>query len=500
MGVYIIFTNVRKLVIRVSISKNYVLNIIMTITGILFPMITFPYVSRILMPEYIGKITFSQSIVFYFVTVALLGIPIYGTRELSKVKDQIEEFKKIFTELFFIGIVGSIFSFIFAILLFNFNMKLLENKEILYIFSIQIISAFLNLDYLFVVLEKHRRRAIRALFLRMISILFIFIFVKSYKDYMIYAVILVVPEIVMRVLDFISIKEYIKTNVRLNYKRHIKALLILFISAISVSLYVSLDSTMLGLIINDSAVGLYASASKMTKILIPIIVALETVIGPQLIYNIKEKNKQKIFEKINMFLDFNFLLGIQFIFLLFILSKDVILLFSGEKFISASAAMRVMLPVIFFIPVGSFMSGKIMISHNLEKLSLKFNFLGMLSNAILNYILIPKYGIVGAGIATLFTEGLMCILKTLRVKKIYPEYNMITRERLRYILIGLLITIFLSFIKSKIEIYGCLINILIVGILYMVIYLFSLLVMKDKLILNFFKKIKSEFLVKVIGE
>ncbi|MEG2847764.1 MAG: flippase [Bacilli bacterium] len=483
-----------------SISKNYILNIIMTITGILFPMITFPYVSRVLMPEYIGKVTFAQSIIFYFTTLALLGIPIYGTRELSKERQDLNRFKAILTELIIIGVLGSIISFTIVFIGIKFISKLSEIKEILYILSLQVIFSFLNLDYLFIVLEKHKRRALRALFIRIISIILMFIFVKTYQDYRIYVLILVIPEILMRILDFISIKEYLDFKGNLDLKKHMKSLCILFISALSVSLYVSLDSTMLGIIIGNSSVGLYASASKMSKVLIPLIIALQTVIAPQLIYHIKEKNKEKVFEKIDIFLDFNFLLGMQFIFLLFILSKDMILLFSGEKFIDANLAMKVMLPVIFFIPVGSFMSGKILISHNLEKLSLKFNFLGMLLNATLNYILIPKSGIVGAGFATMFTEGLMCLLKTLKVKKIYPEYKVITNDRLRYILVGLIVTLLLLFIKNRIEIKSIILNIFFVGSLYGLSYIGSLIILKDKLILDLLNKVIFKIIKKNRGK
>lgn len=475
-----------------SVSKNYLLNVLMTITGILFPMITFPYVSRVLMPEYIGKVTFAQSIVFYFTTLALLGIPIYGIRELSKTKKEPEEFKRIFTELLIIGIIGSLVSFGLIFLVINFNSKLQEVKSLIYIFSIQVICSFLNLDYIFIVLEKHKRRAIRALLLRIISIVLMLTFVKSYEDYKIYAGILVVPEVITRILDLISVKEYIVLKNSLKLKRHMKSLLILFVSSLSVSLYVSLDSTMLGLIEGDSSVGLYASASKMTKVLIPLIIALETVIAPELIRYIKENKKEKVFEKVDMFLDFNFFLGIQFIFIMFLLSKDMILLFSGEKFISADLAMKIMLPVIFFIPVGSFMSGKILISHNLEKLSLNFNIIAMISNATLNYLLIPKYGIAGAGFATMFTEGLNCVLKTLRVKKIYPDYRVLTKDRLKYILIGSILTLLLLGIKIKYVNYNLFYNILIIGSLYSILYLIALYIFKDKIIIDLSKIIEGK--------
>lgn len=474
-----------------SISKNYILNLITIATGILFPIITFPYISRVLMPEYLGKITFAQSIVFYFITISLLGIPIYGVRELSKEKNDINKFREKLTELFLIGIIGSLVSFVIYYLFINNIKELKSIKSVLQLFSIQVLFSFLNLDYVFIVLEKHKRRAVRSLIIRGISIVLIIFLVKTYEDYLIYVLILVIPEIIMRILDFFTIKKYLNFKNKINLKRHMKSLFILFISSISVSLYVNLDSTMIGLMLGNSSVGIYTSASKMTKILIPLIVALETVIAPELIYSIKENNIKKIFEKINIFVNFNFIVGIQLIFILFILSKEIILLFSGTNFIQGIGVMEIMLPVIFFIPVGSFMSGKILISHNLEKLSLRFNLIGMIINLVLNYILILKYGILGAAIATMSSEGIVCILKTLRVKKIYPTFNLFTLNRLKYLVIGLFITLFLLQIKTKIILQNELINIVIFGGLYVMFYISILTLSKDKIILILFSKVRQ---------
>ncbi|MGL5951193.1 MAG: flippase, partial [Cetobacterium sp.] len=434
-----------------SVSKNYLLNIVMTITGILFPVITFPYISRVLMPEYVGKVTFSQSFVFYFITLALLGIPVYGTRELSKNKGEHEreEFKKIFTELLVIGVIGSIISFIGFNIILQFSKQLQENRDIFRYFSLQVLFSFLTLDYVFIVLEQHKRRALRSLFMRFLSVILLFLLVKNPEDYKVYVLILVVPELLMRVFDLYTLRSYINLKEKIQLKRHMKSLLILFISAISVSLYVSLDSTMLGFMRGDIEVGLYTSGSKMSRILIPIIVSLSTVIGPKLIYSIKNGEKEKVFRNIDMFLDFNFMLGIQFIFILYIISKETVLLFSGDKFIGATGVMQILLPVIFFIPVGSFMSGSIIISHGLEKLSLRFNFISMISNALLNYFLIPKFGIMGAGFATMSTEGIACILKSTYVKKLYPDYMMITKKRMKYIFLGIISMGITAMIKTR---------------------------------------------------
>lgn len=472
-----------------SISKNYLLNILLTMTGILFPIVTFPYISRVLMPEYVGKITFAQSIVFYFSTLALLGIPIYGLRELSKFREEIDKFKQTLTELLIIGILGSCISFVLFIIVVNSNETLNRIKDILQVFSLQVILSFLSLDYVFIVLEKHKRRAYRALSLRITSILLMYIFVKSYEDYLIYTMILVIPEMIIRILDFLTIKKYLSFNSKIEIKKHIRPLFILFLSALSVSLYVSLDSTMLGFMKGNIEVGLYASASKMTKIVIPIIISLETVIAPSLIYAIKKKDLEKIYSKIDIFLDYNFFLGIQILFLLLILSRDITLLFSGERFIESIETMKIMLPIVIFIPIGSFMGNKILISNNLEETTLKLNILGMIFNLVLNIIFIPKYGILGAGFSTMVTEGMMCILKTYMVKKIYPNYKVITNNRLKYVTTGISITSLILFFEKKIIIFSHILNIFIVSIIYFSIFLVVLFLSKDRILMNSLKKI-----------
>lgn len=479
-----------------SISKNYILNIVMTITGILFPMITFPYISRILMPEYLGKIAFSQSISSYFITLSLLGIPIYSVRELSKNKYNESEFKKIFTELIIIGLIGSIFSFvIFQILINNFNV-FIEHKSLLMIFSVQILLSFINIDYIFIVLENHKRRAIRSLILRGVSLFLMFNFVKNESDYIIYAYIIIFPELLIKILDFYSVKKYLNFKINYQIKNHLKPLSILFLTTISISLYDQIDTTMLGSMNGDKEVGLYSSAVKMSRILIPIIGALSTVIEPQLIHNIKEKNQKEIYKKFDMFLDFNFFIGFQMVCLLEILSKNIIIFFAGEKYSSAATTMQVLLPIIIFISIGSFMGGRVLTSNNLEKIPLKCNLIALILNISLNFIFIPKYGILGAGISTVITEGINCILKSLNVKKIYKNYKILTINRLKYILIGVIVSILTIFFKSKLNKLNNLLVIIIIGGIYICLYFSILLIVKDKIILKSLKmlvyKLKSE--------
>lgn len=194
-----------------NLSKNYLYNIISLFTGTLFPFIIFPYISRILMPEYLGKVTFAQSLTSYFVTLALLGIPIYGVRELSKVQaaDEKTQFSKTFTELIFVSLISSIFSAMIFLLLISFNSKVEEIKMLMYLYLFQVIFAFLNLDYIFIVLEQHKRRTIRTVILRIVSLILIVTLVKKPEDYLIYGAILIFPEILARFIDIYFCKKNI---------------------------------------------------------------------------------------------------------------------------------------------------------------------------------------------------------------------------------------------------------------------------------------------------
>lgn len=465
-----------------NLSKNYLYNVISLFTGMLFPFITFPYISRILMPEYLGKVTFAQSLTSYFIRLALLGIPVYGVRELSRaiVSEEKNDFSKIFTELLLISLISSVFSTILFYLLISFNSKVEEIKMLMYLYLFQVIFAFLTLDYIFIVLERHKRRTIRTVILRVISLALMLTLVKKPEDYLIYGAILIFPEIIARIIDFYFCRKYIYTKMKdLNFKRHFRSLLTLFIFSFSIGIYVSLDTTILGFMKNEEEVGLYSTGTKLVKMIIPIVSILGTVMAPQIIKHIKKKDNEQVYSMIDKFIDFCFLLGIPGIFLMTFLAKDIILLISGNTFINSTPTMKLTAIIIITIPLGTFFGSQILIPNDKEKLVLKVSVIGMTLNVILNLLLIPKYGIEGAAFALLATEFLICVYRGFEVKKIYPDYKFITQERINYITIGL-ISFGLLFIVRGLVNYNYMINILLFSTIYAFVYFSGLIILKDK--------------------
>lgn len=481
-----------------SVSKNYLYNVLLIISNTIFPIITFPYVSRVLMPEYLGKVYFVQGVVAYFLILAVLGAPNYGIRELSKAKSigDWDEFKKIFTELLLMTIMSSIGAVALLLLIVNLYGEFTSEKLLFYIFGIQVLFECFHINYIFVVMENHKRRLIRSFTIRLLSLGFLFYFVKTSEDYYLYALLLVVPEVIARIIDIYSVRKYITFNFKsLNFKRHINNMLVVFMYLFTIGIYGSIDTTMLGIMINDTEVGLYSAAVKMYRMVLPVILTLGIVLSPRIIGAIKKDIKKDIYKNIDIFIDYCFIVGVPATILMIYLAPEFTLLFSGKDFKGAIITMIIMAPCIWFVSIGTFIGGQILLPNDLERYILKVSLAGVVINIGLNYFLIPEYLRNGAAIATLITEILISLVKINKMKNIYPDYKLFTKDRVLTIFIGIFVFIGVYFLGLKIKDYGKLITLFSIPIIFASIYFPFLLICGNKgikyVVDSIFRKIKK---------
>ena len=469
-----------------SVSKNYLYNVLLIISNTIFPIITFPYVSRVLMPEYLGKVYFVQGVVAYFLILSVLGAPNYGIKELSKAKGIGDwlEFKKIFTELFIMTILSSIGS---LILLYG---KFYQEKLIFYIFAIQVLFECFHINHFFIVMENHKRRLIRSFTIRILSLGFLFYFIKTPNDYYLYALLLVVPEVLARVIDVISVRKYFYFK-DLNFKRHTNSMFIIFLYIFTIGIYGSIDTTMLGIMINDIEVGLYTAAVKMYKMVLPVILTLGTVLSPRIIGAIKRKEKENIYKNMDIFIDYCFIVGVPATLLMMLLAREFTLLFSGPDFKGAIETMIIMSPCLGFLALGTFIGGQVMLPNDLEKDILIISIFGVFLNIGLNYFLIPVYLRNGAALATLITEVIVALIKIGKMKKLYVDYKILTKDRVLTVFVGVIISYGIYLKIGYIREFGNLITLLIIPILYGIIYFLILILLKNKRILSWLVFIKK---------
>jgi O-antigen/teichoic acid export membrane protein len=474
-----------------SIRKNFILNIIKTIMNIIFPLITFPYVSRILLPEGVGKVNFAQSIIAYFVVVSAVGISTYGVREAAKIRDDKDKLSKLVQELLIINMISTVIVYIlfFIFIMVQSNLK---NKGLLLVMSSTILFTTIGLEWLYNALEEYAYITIRSIAFQFISLVLLFIFVRTKNDYLNYAVLLVISSVGSNILNFFHARKFINCKWYKNYelKRHIKPLSIMFAMSITTTIYLNLDSVMLGYISGDAAVGLYTTSMKINKIVLAIVLSMGTVLMPRLSFYYNN-DKKEIFNKlIGKSLDLMLMIALPCIIGMSLLSNEIILLISGKEFITASLAMKILNPIILVIGLSHLIGLQILVPIGKEKYTLYSFGAGAIASFLLNILLIPKFSYNGAAVATLVAESSVTLTQMYFGWE-YVKDKLFTKSKLSYIIGSFLIIIVVLFVKKMFVNY---IYVLLISIsLSSLIYALTLIIMKDEFALEITNRLKSAF-------
>lgn len=418
-----------------SLKKNAVLNVTKTLFSLIFPLITFPYVSRILLPEGLGKINFARAIMEYFVLIASLGISLYGTREAAKVRNDAYLLSKFSKEIFIINISATVFAYaLFFIALFAVH-KFEAYRALLCIFSATILFTTIGMDWLYNGVEDFYYITIRYIIFNIISLMLMFIFVRNQNDCLVYAVILVLSSTGANLLNFIHSRKYINFSCvkELEFKKHLKPVLIMFAMALTIKVYTVLDTTMLGFICGDWHVGIYSAAVKINKIILALVVSASMVLLPRLSYYSEHNDYEKFTAVTKKGLDFLLLVAIPCAVGLCLLSPQIISLLSGNAYTAAIPAMRIMNPIILMIGISNFIGLQLFMPLRKEKYTLYSVLCGAAINFTLNMILIPRYQVLGAAVSTLVAETVVTVIQLFLAKDIV-DLKALARKGVLYLL------------------------------------------------------------------
>ena len=391
-----------------SIRKNAAFNVMKTAMSMLFPLITFPYASRILSPEGIGKVNFANSIVAYFTLIAGLGIEFYGIREGAKVRHDKDKLSKLTMELFLLNLISTVISYgLFAISLI-FVPKLFDYRLLLLVCSSTIVFSPLSLHWLYGALEEYKFVAIRSMAIQLLSLVFLFVFVRTQNDSVISAV-------GANVCNLIHARKFVSLHVKekLNIAQHVKPVMFFFGSALAVSVFSMLDTSMLGFLTDDAQVGYYSAATKLVRMIRDLFPAVFTTLLAKLSIESASDSKTELQSVIEKTLNFIMALAFPIIAGLLIFGEPVLLLLSGEKYIPAIPTLNILIPMILFSAWSGFLGGGTMLSSpGKESLYLLCEVSGAVLNVCLNFLMIPFWKSFGAGFATLLTEFAFAIIFT----------------------------------------------------------------------------------------
>ena len=231
-----------------SLKINFIMNAILTMSQFLFPLITFPYISRILLPVGTGKVSFATSVISYFVMFAQLGIPTYGIRACAQVRDDQEKLTRTVHELFLINLVMSIIAYVALFGAIAFVPRMRQDKELFLIVGLTILFNTIGMEWLYKALEQYTYITVRSILFKFIALVAMFALVHEQKDYVIYGAISILAASASNIFNFFHLHKYVSLKPIGNYKfrQHFKAVFVFFAMSCATTIYTNLDTVMLG--------------------------------------------------------------------------------------------------------------------------------------------------------------------------------------------------------------------------------------------------------------
>lgn len=415
-----------------SLKVNSILNIIKTCSSVLFPLITYPYISRVLQPTNIGKVNFGSSYVSYFSLIASLGISTYAIRECSKKREDRSDLSNIASQIFSINIYTTLIAYILLAISLIFFRRLDSYRTLIIIQSTAILFTTIGTDWINTAMEDFSYITIRTIAFQFISLILMFLLVRSPEDYVKYATISVISSSGANILNYFYVKKYcdIKFTNNIDWKVHYKPILLLFVMILSMQIFNNIDITMLGLIKGDYEVGLYSTAVKVTNVIGQLSASILWVFLPKLtiLYNSKDYIEvNKLVAKI-----FNALVTVGFPCAVgsICLSKQIVLLIGGESFIGAKESLIVLMLFFLVKLFGEYFLGNMtLLPNNGENAYMKICIVTAVFDALVNLLLIPKYGATGAALATLLS-GIISIPLYYKAKPNYIKLNYVFKTML----------------------------------------------------------------------
>ena len=476
-----------------SLKENFIYNMIGTVSGFLFPMITFPYISRVITAEGIGQVQFYSSIINYVVLLTSLGIPMYATREIARVRDNIADLSRTTTEIISLNLILNIIGYA-AVFVMCFTIdQVMQNIPLFLLLSTSILLTTIGCPWFFSGVEDFKYITIRGLIIKIICIVFLFLFVRDKSDLMYYAAYTVFGSIGNNILNFIRLRKYIRLDAfelrELKIWSHLKPALAIFIFNLVTSIYVNLDKVMVGFLSNNESVGYYTSASTLSHILLMAVTSLGTVMLPRLSNLVKQGDMESFNSLAKKSYNFIVTTSLPICGGLIILAPSLIRIFSGDMFIPAIHTLQFLSPIIVAIGISNLIGIQVLYPLGKIKIVTISTLVGAIINCTLNFLLIPKYAQNGAAVATVSAEICVTLTQIIIARKYIP-FKFIDKNFV-YCLVATLVMLFICHLFISL---GCsdVINLFVVPIVGAILYSIMMFLTKNEFVIEALQTVSSK--------
>ncbi len=473
-----------------NIKSNLIYNILYQILVLIVPLVTTPYVSRVLTPSGLGSYSVTTAITKYFVLFALLGMNNYGNRMIAKSKKDKNKLSDTFWSLWYFQLIfslGTIFLYILYIIMLG-----LKKYDILILCQIPyILSCVFEVSWFFYGMEEFKLMVKRNVSIKVLTMILIFCFVKEQNDVWIYTLInsmslllgqlILWPKILRKV-------DYRKANLK-QIKQHLKPNFVLFVSVLAVSVYTLMDKIMLERFSLLEEIGYYENAEKLFTIAISIVGAIGAVMLPRVSSLEEEKNNEQINKYIKKSLKYIMIFAIGIAFGIFSVAKPFSEIFFGKEFAKCGPLLMILSPAIIFYSWSNILRTQYLLPKEKDKIFVKGTIYAAIVNFIINLLLIPKYGSIGAVVGTTGAQLTEALYQTLKIRKELKLFKEIVMQ-IPYIIFGAVMYIICLFVSKKLynQALSLLTQIIFGGTFYMLLSVINLYRKRDELILSIISK------------
>lgn len=476
-----------------SIKRNFIYNIMYQLLILILPLITAPYVARVLGTDGTGTYAYTYSIANYFILFAMLGLNNYGNRSIAKIRDDKEALSNTFWNIYALQFISAALAIVIYILYISF---FLNDYWVVFIYQLVYVgSALFDINWFFFGIEQFKLTVMRNTVIKLLSVGLVFIFVKSAEDLWLYTLICAGGMMMSNLVLWPFLRQFVyfkKPEIKI-IKTHIIPNFILFIPILALSLYKIMDKIMLGRMSGMIQVGFYDNSEKIINIPMGIIMALGVVMLPKMSNLAANKNIEQSRKYLEYSLHFIAFLAPALTFGIAGIAPEFALIFYGEEFAACGRIITVLSPIILFISLGNVIRTEYLIPNNKDKIFVISIIIGAIINLTMNILAIPKFGALGTAVATICAEASVAIVQTLAVWKSIPVRMYLNKVSV-YAVIGTVMYLAIRVVASILgrSITTIAVEIIIGSMVYIILSFICLWFLKDDLLAGIITDIKKK--------
>lgn len=472
-----------------SMAKNYIYNLILTTLNIIFPLITAPYLSKILGAENIGKVNYATSIVNWFILFAAFGIPRYGVREIARKRDSRKKCSDAFWNLLIIQMALSLVCIVIYLVVIFTNSTFNTDLGLYLSMIVMIVLSIFSIDWFYQGMEEYGYITVRNIFVKLITIILMFIMIKNRDQYLRYAILNIIGLGFNNVLNYFHAFKYVDKKVyKLKLGYYIKELKVYFMTTLVVALYTQLDQVIVGSV-SQKDLALYVRSSTILGVGLNVTNSLITILIPRVSYLVVN-NYSEFKRTIKKSINYIYILALPCVAGIFMLSDEIMYILGGKEFLPASSSLKIISFVVLVTSIGAWQINQILLSLRKEKVAFNIQSLGCIISIIMNLILIYRFSYIGASITRVITETLLVILSggyiRIKIKDIKVTY--ITKSLIKYVIATCVMTIYIYSIKviGLSSLFTIILSVTGGPIIYFII----IILLRDEIILELVRKAK----------